>query len=95
MEVQLLTCSFANRFSRVKRRDKYGSSYNMVMPKIFRNHVCRYSQNPFNSRGENAFKSSKLKSRSVYCNAQLPDVGIGGQIRYFMENADFKLEKNF
>jgi hypothetical protein len=66
----------------------------MVVPKIFRNHVCRYSQNPFNSRGENAFKSSKLKSRSIYYNAQLPDVGIGGQIRYFMENADFKLEKN-
>jgi len=95
MEVQLLTCSSANRFSRVRRRDKYGSSYNMVVPKIFRSHVCRYSQNPFNSRGENAFKYSKLKSRSVYCNAQLPDVGIGGQIRYFMENADFKLEKTF
>lgn len=95
MEVQLLTCSSANIFSRVRRRDKYGSSDNMVVPKIFRNHVCRYCQNPFNSRGENAFKSSKLKSRSVYCNAQLPDIGIGGQIRYFMENADFKLEKTF
>lgn len=93
MEVDLLTCSFANRFSRVRKRDKYDSNYGMAMPKFSRHHICRYSRNPFNSRGEIALKSSKFTSRAVYCNAQLPDIGIGGQIRYFMENTDFKLEK--
>lgn len=93
MEVDLLKCSVANRFSRVRRRDKDDSNYSMVMPKFSRHHICRYGRNPFNSRGKIAVKSSKLTSRAVYCNAQLPDVGIGGQIRYFMENTDFKLEK--
>lgn len=93
MEVQLLTFSSANRFWRAGRRDKYESSYSMVIPKFSRHHIRRYSQNFFNNRRENAIKLSKINSRAVYCNAQLP--GIGGPIRQFMENADFKLENTF